>query len=915
VTPTGTDPGDSYWEALPASFDQAERSQLYGRIYPFFVAPPTMFGALLPMLGSYPVEMLTVEQLAVDRFDVRELDALQGSFDALREDMRSAGGFVRSPIERALDSFETELNFSEVPILLLLVQVVGIVLFYVVIVSIMAVERDEGEIVLLRSRGTSLRQLLGIYAGQGLAIAVVAALIAPFIAAGAIGLLGFTGTFSDVTGGAWIDTELTATTWGLAALGAVVSIGAILIPVVFVARLRAVEYRRRAARPSGPNVLQRYYLDLAFVVVAAGLIAEASRRGSVFERDAVGGLTSDVLLLVTPALFALAFVIVIMRLLPYVLRALNWLVRDFVALPVAAALRQTVRNPGPSTRLAMLLMLGAALGTFAASYGGTVDRSFEERTRYAAGVDLRAELNDVGTQPVSEIEAAVLAVPGVTAASAIHRRDASTARTSVQAEQFELLALDPRATEQMLWFREDLAPVAMADLMRSIGAPDVGRGIALPDDVATVSIWARSDVGRENTNAWVRLRDGSDRYFSLFLGPLDVGGEWQKLQGDLDERVTARALTPPFSLHAVILSEPTGLSTRDATSVEFDDLATTTRTGELMVLEDFEGSRLGWQPVRLSGERIDAIQRIESDSARSGRATLEFEFAVGASVGRRGFFVEDPVLCPGGTECRVPLVASTSFLRTEGLSVGDRTELRVDGMTLPATVVQRTDFFPTLDPAGRGFVVGNIEHLNHLMSVQRFEPGLDVNEIWLDGPSDEGLRAAMITTLGRRPFGFSRFVDQQRLLAEEGADPLTAAGGSGILLVSFVAVGGLIVLAVLVTLAITARRRGVEMAVMRTLGVSRGQMLGQLTAEYALIVVLGLVVGTVLGMLITDLMLSFLEVSESGAAVLPPFVLDTDWTVIAVGYGILVGVFALGVAGSWRFFVRLALNRALRLGE
>jgi len=284
-------------------------------------------------------------------------------------------------------------------------------------------------------------------------------------------------------------------------------------------------------------------------------------------------------------------------------------------------------------------------------------------------------------------------------------------------------------------------------------------------------------------------------------------------------------------------------------------------------------------------------------------------------VGRRGFFVEDPVLCPGGTECRVPLVASTSFLQAEGLSVGDRTELRVDGMTLPATVVQRADFFPTLDPAGRGFVVGNIEHLNHLMSVQRFEPGLDVNEIWLDGPSDEGLRAAMITTLGRRPFGFSRFVDQQRLLAEEGADPLTAAGGSGILLVSFVAVGGLIVLAVLVTLAITARRRGVEMAVMRTLGVSRGQMLGQLTAEYALIVVLGLVVGTVLGMLITDLMLSFLEVSESGAAVLPPFVLDTDWTVIAVGYGILVGVFALGVVGSWRFFVRLALNRALRLGE
>jgi predicted lysophospholipase L1 biosynthesis ABC-type transport system permease subunit len=167
------------------------------------------------------------------------------------------------------------------------------------------------------------------------------------------------------------------------------------------------------------------------------------------------------------------------------------------------------------------------------------------------------------------------------------------------------------------------------------------------------------------------------------------------------------------------------------------------------------------------------------------------------------------------------------------------------------------------------------------------------------------LRAAAIATLALRPFGFTRFVDQQELLAEEGADPLTAAGGSGILLVSFVAVGGLIALAVLVTLAITARRRGVEMAVMRTLGVSRKQILGQLT----------LAVGTVLGMLITDLMLSFLEVSETGAAVLPPFVLDTDWTVVGVGYGILVGVFVVGVVGTWRYFARLALNRTLRLGE
>ncbi|HJN92804.1 MAG TPA: ABC transporter permease, partial [Dehalococcoidia bacterium] len=119
----------------------------------------------------------------------------------------------------------------------------------------------------------------------------------------------------------------------------------------------------------------------------------------------------------------------------------------------------------------------------------------------------------------------------------------------------------------------------------------------------------------------------------------------------------------------------------------------------------------------------------------------------------------------------------------------------------------------------------------------------------------------------------------------------------------------------LVTVYITAQRRMVEMAVMRTLGLSGRQILAQLTVEYGAIVAIGLVVGTILGTRITRLMLSFLEVTELGTPVRPPFVIDTDWTVVAISYGVLVLVFVLGVSGAWRFFARLALSRVLRLSE
>ena len=41
--------------------------------------------------------------------------------------------------------------------------------------------------------------------------------------------------------------------------------------VIDAARKVVTELRKRAARPQGANVIQRYYLDVAFVLIAGGL--------------------------------------------------------------------------------------------------------------------------------------------------------------------------------------------------------------------------------------------------------------------------------------------------------------------------------------------------------------------------------------------------------------------------------------------------------------------------------------------------------------------------------------------------------------------------------------------------------------------------------------------------------------------
>ena len=388
-----TDPTASFWSASPVSFTTAAATDAFLPIVPLIVSDAAMFGPLTAAFGGYGMEVRWTSLLNPAVLDIPEIGGVRRDLDLLREDMRSVDGLISGPLEAELARFQTDLDFTEVPVLMLLAQVVGIVLLYLVVVGGMVVDRQAEEIALLRSRGASLGQVVALYLADGLLVAVLAAALAPLLAAGAVTLLGLTPQFSDVTGGGLIAVSLRPLAWGLAAVGALTALLAVLVPLVVAAGARSQEQRRHAARPHTPNVLQRSYLDIVVALVAAGLIWEADLRGSLFTRSSVGGLDPDPLLLATPALFALVAAVVVVRAWPLGLRLAARLGRDVAALPLLAALRQLLRQPGPGLRLILLLMFGAALGTFAASFGSTVDRSFDERIRYEAGVDLRAALD------------------------------------------------------------------------------------------------------------------------------------------------------------------------------------------------------------------------------------------------------------------------------------------------------------------------------------------------------------------------------------------------------------------------------------------------------------------------------------------------------------------------------------------
>jgi hypothetical protein len=86
-----------------------------------------------------------------------------------------------------------------------------------------------------------------------------------------------------------------------------------------------------------------------------------------------------------------------------------------------------------------------------------------------------------------------------------------------------------------------------------------------------------------------------------------------------------------------------------------------------------------------------------------------------------------------------------------------------------------------------------------------------------------------------------------------------------------------------------------------------------ISLEYLLIAVVGLVIGTIAGLRISDTMLSFLNVTENGARIVPPFSLQTRWDTVGVAFAAVGIAFVVGVLALAGYFLRLPVSRVIRL--
>jgi ABC-type antimicrobial peptide transport system permease subunit len=929
------DANEPYWFGRPGRFDETTTTW---PTYAFFIGEDTAVDALATYLPDIDATIETYVYIDLGRINSGNARSVEDRLRGLDESLRKALPLtsMTSDLPKTIASYREKLFFTRLPLFALMLQVVGIVLYYLVMVATMLVERQAGEIALLKSRGASSWQVMAVYGIEGLVLCAGATVLGPFVAVMAIGILGLTPPFQDLSGGDLLSVPLSTQGFGLAALGAALALAAMLWPAYRAARYSIIDYKHQLARPPQQPLFLRYYLDLALIGAGAFAFYELRQRGSLVTERLFGDLSADPLLLLSPTLFMLMMALVFLRLFPLGLRVVAWAARGLNGPTVALGLWRMVRNPLHYSRLILLLLLATAVGMFAAGFRATLDRSYGDRAAYAAGAPARVEaVRSPVNLPNDTFTAAVRSASGATDVSPVARISGSYSPAPYRSEDLTMLGVVPGEFERLAFWRDDFAGESLTALLGrlklDVAPPEVG--VEVPVGARYLGVWAQVPLAPSVAQIAARLRDSEgtfwDYRFSTTgpLGSVPPPGTWQFFVTDLARPALPRTnpgppgpLTAPRWLDALtvrLTGNAPALTER--MSVLFADVQVWTEAtlppdwdkvgfSGGRVIESFD-EMVRYEPV--TGATVVSDEAAVSRSPVSGRpnpyaARVAFTRQRGASLPVVGLRLRaGPAV--------LPVIVSQSFLDMAKKRTGDEVTVYLNRQYVRLRITGSFDLFPTYTPGGgRNFVVADLAALQMIAArAPVVADNVFVNEAWMARPTGGLDKDALVA----RGLAAEHVFDREALRAAAAADPLIAASWEGILFLSFGAVLALTALGFAVYVTLAAQARALEFAILRTMGFSSRQILSLVTFEQAFVIVGGVVVGTLLGFPLGRLMIGYLGVTETGKDPVPPLLSQVSMGALASVYSLLALVFVGTIGALATVYSRLAVARALRIGE
>ncbi len=464
---------DPYWNGLDFNPDDTSPP-----VFPVLISTSDFFGHL-PQFTDVGMQQTWIYYTQAQRINGSNSASVANDVAELRQQLNAelsgASGVTSVSLSTQLDTtignVQDEQSLLALPLYIIVAQVVGLALLFVVSMSGLLIETQGQDIATLKSRGASGSQVLTTFAIQGVLLSLLALIAGPFVAAAlSLALVEwFVPTSARIGASSSYLTALAgpSTVVAPALFGALLGIAAICLSAWQSSRREVLAFRREQGRTSAVAFWRRYYLDVALAVICVAGYLELSSFGAVSTRQQLG-VSSSPLLLAAPALLLVSGALVVLRLFPLGAALGARLAARARGATALLSLAQVERSPGRYSRLTLLLVLAVGLGLFALTFDASLVRNATDRAAYTVGADVRVGENvGLGNGQDATTASRLAALPGVTAVSAAYRTTASVTQDE-GGSPVDVLAVDPatlgRVVGPISW-RSDYAGESLPSLL------------------------------------------------------------------------------------------------------------------------------------------------------------------------------------------------------------------------------------------------------------------------------------------------------------------------------------------------------------------------------------------------------------------------------------------------------------------
>jgi len=218
-------------------------------------------------------------------------------------------------------------------------------------------------------------------------------------------------------------------------------------------------------------------------------------------------------------------------------------------------------------------------------------------------------------------------------------------------------------------------------------------------------------------------------------------------------------------------------------------------------------------------------------------------------------------------------------------------------------------YFPTMyENQEGGFLIAPRDLLLSRLDTLT-EKAVNMNEAWL--ALDE--RASVEELVTWVP-GVSQIWEAEEVRQTIRADPM-ALGLRSVTLFGYVVAALLSLVGFISHFVMSARQRATSYGILRSVGLSPGQLYRSLVLEQIVLILLGLALGTVLGIVLNEVTLPDLPLILSDHLPIPPFLVYDDWLAVGRIYLILATTFLASLGVATLFLWHARIHRVLRIGE